>query len=492
MSQKTINFCNTTGHLYEDITFNKPLRTIAQEGQDFILMLSEDPDIAAANINMNTVENNCISNVGSLKAIFPRGSGGLKNLNITMASGNKFSSISMNSGILNVTTSPGDVAIDRISATQFTLQGAPLENEGVYKSHTTIGELLSNKVSVIDTSGVLREHKSSSSKSTIVIDNSILEDGTLNCSGITIENKSNLIGTELIASTTGIASQLEPPVTETVLKEDGSKVTSFPNGQVSSTQVPFISVSDSEIKQTDITTGDFSIRGAGLTASFNNALKFSQEAAIDNYGLVGGAFEGDLSHTKTTFEYEVDADSDTVQLRERLTGSTLRLQGIYKMSAAVTNVLNFSFAGGASLDHRIVQYSGGCIFQADIKIPDPIPPTGSEAPDNRYRGAFIGGGGFDWITGNNIREVPDPVFITSTIEAPVVILDNFINYGTIVASDRILVGNGVNYGTIKSPSFSNNWEIPDSAEPEEKLFINSGSLQTLDGNDHAFTNPEGR
>ena len=68
---QTVELCNRT-HLYEDITFNTPIKTIAQNGQDFKLVYSDYPEVGQIQIDMASTGNNCISKVGALSVIYPR------------------------------------------------------------------------------------------------------------------------------------------------------------------------------------------------------------------------------------------------------------------------------------------------------------------------------------------------------------------------------------------------------------------------------------
>lgn len=549
-----IDLCNRT-HLYEDITFNTPIRTIAQNGQDFNLIYSDHPEVGPLKIDMATTGNNCITEVGALTATYPRFGikqyikeedpnhpryGMIKTINGVLQSfrnprlgtsnklgiktrpgtapdvnashktlaGNKFGSIKLvPEGLLTLNLSvkhsgEGEefgviqaVSVQIESDKPEAIQGAA----GVdHMNRVTIGEITGrDAVMVSGISGTIGEVNLSTFSGIADFNHVRLEAGVVNSSGIDLTN-STLLGTELIATTTGAIIPTDGPRivrTSSPNPAGGPPIITetFPDGLSLSTPVPFLRASKCVLVSTPIKTHDLQLFGSGIYEPFNYEVEFVQQAACKDYGFMAGSIKAtDPNYLKTT--KTVGGTKQRRTIDSSFAGPTLSTE-CFRFGTQVEGITEFIHRGLSIGDNPST-------IESSVTIEDMPPFNGAihgTAQDyfkiqSMPRSITITSNGtIDVLAsgyGNGGHEPPThpepsiyrPIHIKGTLTAPRINAFDCINYGTIIATDIVKMNRAVNYGTIKAAGFS---------VGSGSRLINSGTMQYLDGTEYPYTNPPG-
>ena len=540
---QTVDLCNRT-HLYEDITFNTPIKTIAQNGQDFKLVYSDYPEVGQIQIDMASTGNNCISKVGALSVIYPRHGpprdittfrngvllvvgqqSGLRmnrlriqtvqgDANSTSPAGNHFGKIEMigGSGTLDLQLSAKfsgiseEIGVIRATTAVITtdsIAGAgPAQAGGDHKNRIQIGEIDAyNFVSVSGVSGVVGDIQASISQGTVNYGLNRLEGGIVECSGINID-KSTLLGTELIATTTGFILPPQNPrvVKNFFIRADGTRdfTETFIPAQSVTSKTPYVSINKSILVDTPIKTHDLTISGSGVFESFNYDIEFVRRATCENYGFMAGTMKcKDPFYIQTT--KTLVGPKGKKKVEETYAGPTLKTKSL-RFASKVTDVTTFVHEG---------TYIGATqpTIESNVEI-EPVDaileklPSGNSESHSKYK-----------QMDRSIRVFSDTVVdvhatgalgvrngfngalhIKGTLTAPRVTAEHFINYGTIVANDLVKLKNGVNYGTIRASGFSIDGGLTGDEDENGQPtwvsnFINSGALQYFDGSEFPHDNP---
>ena len=546
---QTVELCNRT-HLYEDITFNTPIKTIAQNGQDFKLVYSDYPEVGQIQINMASTGNNCISKVGALSVIYPRHGtprsvpdpdnpglslkdsygviimqSGLRmnklriqtvpgDANSTSPAGNHFGKIEMigGSGTLDLQLSAKfsgiseEIGVIRATTAFITTNSIAGDSAGEagsnHKNRIQIGEIDAyDFVSLSGVSGVVGDVQASISQGRVHYGLNRLEGGIVECSGIEID-KSTLLGTELIATTTGFILPPEDPkvVKNFFTRPDGTRdfTETFVPAQSVTSKTPYVSINKSILVDTPIKTHDLTISGSGVAESFNYDIEFVRRATCENYGFMAGTMKcKDPFYIQTT--KTMVGPKGQKRVLETYAGPILKTKSL-RFASKVTDVTTFVHEGN---------YVGSTqpTIESNIEI-EPVDaileklPSGNIGNHHKYK-----------KMDRSIRVFSDTVVdvhatgaagvrngldgalhIKGTLTAPRVGAQNFINYGTIVANDLATLTNGINYGTIRASGF--NIDGGYSGEPDDdgqptwvSNFINSGVLQYFDGSEFPHDNP---
>jgi len=494
-----IELCNRD-HLYQDISFSKPLRTIAQEGQDFTLLLNNEKDLGAVSMDMNSSTNNCISNIGNLRIVMPATDVSTENgvssqvprsrnqniFNITTSNTAEktfISSINIQpSATLSITTRPshsGSTAIRTIATDSFKINGSDSSDEP-HNNTVTIEEITANTGLLNNISGSIRSFIGGP----IAINNCKLSAGIINSDFIKLTNNTHLTLTTLQA--TGIIGSGALPVPKATYDEFISQWTF---GDPSRTKVRTITANENCIfDKVIMEAGDIDLEGE-RDRNIELDAKFLQNFRCVGYNKILGSIQGDTEHVEEIISLEGDVNAPpTVSpktIRE-YTGSTVQLT-CSECNVEVSDVCSFQY-DGIQKQGPGVRYSGGAIFEGSISIDDET--SDDSLKRQRNRSASIVGAGAKWIFSpvdiyGRRMPVADPVFILGDIKAPRVTLVNFVNYGNIVATEAIILQSGVNYGTIRSP------RIITTTSLSSDTLINSGELLTsLSGNvPYNYTNP---
>tara|TARA_S200002703_G_scaffold20667_5_gene17074 strand:- start:52319 stop:53812 length:1494 start_codon:yes stop_codon:yes gene_type:complete len=487
-------------HLYQDISFSEPMRTIAQEGQDFILLLNNEKNLSTVSLDMNSSANNCISNIGSLQIVMPATDVSTENgvssqvprsrnqniFNITTSNTAEKSFISSiniaPSATLSITTRPshsGSTAIRSVTTDSFKINGSDSSDEP-HNNTVTIEEITANTGLLNNISGSIR----SFTGGPIAINNCKLSAGVINSDYIKLTNNTHLTLTTLQA--TGIIGSGALPVPQATYN---NSIGEWEFGATTRTLVRSITAtSDCIFDKVAMKAGSITIQGETQRDIELNT-EFIQDFRCQGYNKILGSIQGDTEHVQEIISLEGDINAPpTVSpktIRE-YTGSTVQLT-CSECDIQVSDICSFQYFG-IPRSGPSVRYSGGAIFEGAVNISDE-PDSSDFKKSSRNRSVAIVGFGANWIfnpVSFGVRmPVPDTVFILGDIKAPRVTLVNFVNYGNIVATEAVILQSGVNYGTIRSP------RIITTTSLSSDTLINSGELLTsLSGNvPYNYTNP---
>lgn len=353
MRNVTLNLCDL-GSMYEDVSLSIPAKIIAENGQDFNILLNEPVTTVQATLSMSS---QCISDIGKLNLVFPANKAGLSAFPHVFTTNTHIQSsideiVCQPAATININGQSNYKTFDlgRVTSAKPININMSSTTAGV----TNIGEINFNNLNVSNTSGTINETNPGNDNTIANFTQCRLNNSAINASGINLYSQSLFNACVLVANVTGTPSSAGPV--------EGGDNYSSPRA------VPTISISSSIVKNSIISgynvnyTSPQQIINNVNPEPFDAAILFKENVVIDRFFKIEGAFEGDYDWKVT--RYNKDGDRRT---RPTVTNHV----AIRNFNSVLAT---FNSVGAITFSSSIMRPSGQTIPAMPNAIP-PLPET---------------------------------------------------------------------------------------------------------------------
>ena len=350
MRSVTLDLCDLN-YMYEDVGLTIPAKIIAENGQDFNILLNEPVTSVQATLSMAS---QCISDIGKLNIVFPidkTSDTALTHFFITNTSiQNSIDEIMCQpAATININGQPNYKTFNLGKVTS--AKPININMSSTNAGTTKIGEINFTDLNVRNTSGIINNTKPGVDLSEADFYGSHINNSIINASGINLYSQSLFNDCVLVANVTGV-----PSPAGSAAVDQGN----YSNPR----KVPTIKISSSIVKNSIISgyNVDYSSPQQIINninpEPFDAAIQFKETATVSNFFKIEGAFEGDFDWKVTMYNQNDD----------RRTVSTVTNHVAIRNFNSV--LATFDSVGSVSFSNSIRRPSGQII----PAMPNAIPP----------------------------------------------------------------------------------------------------------------------
>ena len=388
MRNVNLDLCDLD-HLYEDVSLATPAKIIAENGQDYNILLNEPVTTVSASLNMNS---QCISDIGKLNVICPadKADRDVSPFSHVFTVNTHIQSaideiICLPKATINI-NGPNNYKTFNLGKVESS-EPININMSSADAGTTNIGEIAFEEFTLSSTLGTINNTKPAGDTTTATFNSCRIDESTINASGININNHSLFNNCQIIANITGTP---------------GSPSVASPAGDV-----PTIKISSSIVKNSIISGYNVTYTSPGTNVfgvnpePFDAAIQFKQNVNLQNFYRVEGAFKGD-------YDYRVKHYDQTAATTAGVSIQTnkVNIYGFNSVLATFNNVSKIVFS-----DTRL--RPSGQIIPA---MPNAIPPQ-----EERIVPSYLSGAPY---ISTNIETVAKPMtsFTTHSIGTSITIV----------------------------------------------------------------------
>lgn len=353
MRYVTLDLCDLN-YMYEDVGLTIPAKIIAENGQDFNILLNEPVTSVQATLSMAS---QCISDIGKLNIVFP-----IDKTSDTALTHFFITNTSIQTSIDEIMCQP---------AVTININGQPnyktfnlgkvtsskpinIDMAGVNQGVTKLGEASFMTLNVTDTSGTINNTKPGEDGAEANFYSSHINNSIINASGIDIRDNSLLNNCVVVANVTGTPS---PPGPVPSLDSNS-------NNYSNPRKVPTIKISSSIVKNSIISgyNVDYSSPRRLINninpEPFDAAIQFKETATVSNFFKIEGQLKGDFDWQVKRYNRDGDRRGGATVTNQ------VSIQGFNSVLATFNSVGSVSFSNS-------IRRPSGQIIPA---MPNAIPP----------------------------------------------------------------------------------------------------------------------